>query len=409
MRPLRRALILALLAASLPMSSVFAHFTEWPSWTELTALYTNYKTFVNNDSVRASIYAMNWNSTRRTNMLHQAAHGYRFTADVQDLSGHVSAANRFDTNLPLPYFDRDMGTYRCHEAEITSESSSFPASTGSYYSAGFYFTHFWKAGGWVWDSNGGTLSYSEQLSMQIPFSDDKWNTASPVYGASATAQLGTRAYPALAFPGSWPPPGSQPCNADGGPLAPAGQAESQRSTARAPADESLEAFEVYQAGDEVGEVVVRPDWTGGLNAYVGKAHALTRALLTHGPVHTTVTFARPLSEADLGRLSGLGLTIISVEAVSSPDQHGLHWTFGDDYNPAAFEFFQSAARENGVDLLGTVSANAVVPDIEAFNRLVRDSDMLLMDGSAEQVRRSHSIVTDVHLNDIYWQVAGWGS
>jgi hypothetical protein len=410
MRSVRRALFLALLAVFVPVGSVLAHFTEWPSWSEATALYTNYTTFVNNDSVRASIYAMYWDSTRRANMLHQAqSHGLRFTADVQDISGHLSAANRFDTNLPAPYFDRDMGSYRCHEAEITADSSSFPAAS-SYYSAGFYFTHFWKAGGWVWDSNGGSLSYAEQLSMYTWWLDDVWNTASPIYGAGATAELGTRAYPALGFPGSWPPPGSQPCNSDGGPLAPIGQAASQAvsgTTARAPAAEWMEAFDVFQAGDEVGEVVVRPDWTGGVQVYAAKAHALTRALLSNGPVEATVTFSRPLAEADVRRLSDLGLTILSVEAVASPDQQGLHWTFGDDYSPAAFEFFASAARENGVDLLGTVSAHAVIPDMETFNRLVRDSAVFLVDGSAEQVRRSSPIATDVHLNDVYWQLAGW--
>jgi hypothetical protein len=325
---------------------------------------------------------------------------FRFTADVQDVSNHLSAANRYETNMPLPYFDRDFAGARCYEAEITTESLSFPSSTTATYHAGLFFTHWWYDGmvsKWIWDPNGGNLSFSEQLSMQIFGADDKWNTASPVYGGNAIAQLGVIAYPSKPKPSTSPPLSAEPCNWDGGPL----------SVDEMPADATLTSFSVAVTGDEPGEVVVHPDLSGGLPAYANRAHALARALAAHGPVSATVTFMAPLGESDITALAQTGTEVRSVEAVTRQDTQGLHWTFGGAYRPETFQFFDSASADHDLQLLGITSAQIIVPDVATLNRILRLGTVYVLDASAEQVARADHSVRDVQLNDLYWELAGW--
>ena len=96
------AFVVAAAALAFGASPVLAHFTEWPSSTE--SIYLSgmiYDTRVADDTYRMRA-VMNWNSTRASNMRHQASHGYRFSFDVHDLNGNLNATTRYETSLPNP-------------------------------------------------------------------------------------------------------------------------------------------------------------------------------------------------------------------------------------------------------------------------------------------------------------------
>lgn len=403
----RRGLFSALasvLAILLTTSSVFADLrSPWYSYSEDSYLYTNYTTWTSGDTHRTRITNILWGSTYASKMHHMASeHGNRFTLDVHDLNENMSALNTYWTNLPQPYFDRDFYASKCPEAEITSESASFPTA-GSYYFGNFYFTHwYWIGGGlgWAWNNASGTYEYGEQLSAQYWWTSDKWDAATPDYGGGALAFIANHNYPAKARPGSNPPASADPCGYDGGPTL------AKTSSSGAPGDPALGTGFVAVREESSRDVRTVPDLSRGLSHYRVKAHALARSLVATGPGRAIITFAEPVTRADLARLDSSGLTIHSFEAVSTPGDGGLRMTFGDSYGPEAFDLVASLATEEAVEMLGVTSVEATVPNEQALKSVLRDSDVFLVDMSAEQVRRSDPGV-EAGTNDIYWFVAGW--
>lgn len=159
--------------------------------------------------------------------------------------------------------------------------------------------------------------------------------------------------------------------------------------------------------DDPGDLVVHPDLTVGLQAYANRAHALARQLAARGPVHVTATFSRPLGSEDVIAIASMGAEVTTIEAVSRLDADGLRMTVGDAYGPGSLAFFDEVANAEGMSLLGVTSATLTIPDMVTLNRLMRDERVWLLDASREQVRRSARSVGDVHLDDLYWQRAGW--
>jgi hypothetical protein len=335
-------------------------------------------------------------------MRHLASHGYRFTLNAADTGGHLSSANRYWTNLPSPYFDRDMdGFFKCTEAEITSESASFPSATSTYFGS-FYFTHWYYVsaqGGWQWDPNSGYVELSEQVSEQYPFADDKWDTTLDFN--PHIAYIGLPWYPSKLQPSVKPSASADPCQFDGGPML-AGAPVPLEAASR-----SAEPDLKVTLGDEVGEIVVERPASVSLEDHRKGLMTLGAALAQIGPARGVTTFGRPLSAADIDALMALGLEIDSAEAVSDVLADGTRASFGGDYDASFWDSMEDLAAEHGVSMLGVTSATVRIADMQTYRALVRHPDVYLVDLSGDQLRRSNPDVTDVAVDDVYWELAGW--
>lgn len=399
-RPLRVAVVAAI-AIIVPVASVAAHLASpWYSTTESAYIYTNETTWTTGDSIRTRVTSMDWSSTAASNMRHMATHGARFTLNFADLNNNLSATVRYTTSLPNPYYDRDLSGSKCGEAEITSESSTFPSATSTYFGNVWFTRWYWIGGGtgWAWNNAGGNIEYGEQLSLQYGLGD-KWDAATPTYGGGALAYIDTHVpYGAKARPASNPPSSADPCQYDSGPL---------RVPASAPAPQELAGeFDVIP-GDEPGQVTVRADLSRGTDAYAASARELAMALTGTGTATGTLTFSRPVNAEILSQLSDTGITFVEIEAVSAPLANGNRMTFGDAYHPDVWTLMDELASEEGAEMLGVVSAVVTVPNPGVLRRAERHPDVYVVDLAAEQVRRAHPEVTNVAANDLYWYLAGW--
>lgn len=54
-----------------------------------------------------------------------------------------------------------------------------------------------------------------------------------------------------------------------------------------------------------------------------------------------------------------------------------------------------------------ITAKVIVQDAQSLTALLAHPDVYLIDMSEEHLRRSQSRVTDVVVNDAYWDLAGW--
>jgi hypothetical protein len=64
------------------------------------------------------------------------------------------------------------------------------------------------------------------------------------------------------------------------------------------------------------------------------------------------------------------------------------------------------AAEESTTMLG-ITAKVIVQDAQSLTALLAHPDVYLIDMSEEHLRRSQSRVTDVVVNDAYWDLAGW--
>lgn len=90
---------------------------------------------------------------------------------------------------------------------------------------------------------------------------------------------------------------------------------------------------------------------------------LAAEFVQSGPARGVATFSRPLSVQDLGRLRGLGLQILQVEAVSVETSlhDGHRWTVFAPYGPVLADQLAVHFEEVDADMLGIVSATVERP------------------------------------------------
>jgi len=120
-----------------------------------------------------------------------------------------------------------------------------------------------------------------------------------------------------------------------------------------------------------------------------------------------VTFSRPISWAKLAELRSRGLAVETIELVSQPDRSGLRWTIGGAFGPGVEDLVAEAATDAGVELLGIVSAEVIVPDAATLRNVQNDAAVFLVDLSVEDFMRNNPGIQDVSQNDVYWSLAGW--
>lgn len=331
-------------------------------------------------------------STSASNMRHEATHGYRFTHDVKDLNGNVNATGRFITQLPSPYYDRDPGgtSGRSNEGEITSESSSFPTANQSYASF-IEFSHWYQTVGssgvqWIWDSGGGSVTQTAQISGPgCPIVCDKWDA---VVGL-LDKEMGPTTYPSQSPPSS------------------SSAVEFSGEDAASPRAKPSAARQVYgvRDGASKGEVVLTADFTNGLEAYRVAANTAADQIIDGGRARGIVTFSRPVSVAVVKELRAMGVSIESVEAVTTANK-GPRWSLGGPADAALEAWLDVSVADTGEELLGIVSARVVV-DFPALERVRADDRVYLVDLSLEHYARSNRMASDIVMNDVFWTLAGW--
>lgn len=398
MRPLKVALAVLIAmssAAALPDQTVANHHVvDWESSSESTGYGCCYTRVLTGDSFRM-IASMSWSAYKAGQMRTNRSRGIYFTFDQNDLSHNVDAYS-IATNFPNPYrdFDDDNGNQKKEEAEVVSESTTFPTA-GTAYSVSVYWSRSWWNNfyphAWGYDGDGGTVEFVENLSALSCWGCDKYDTH------CCNANLGmNRTYPAKARPASAAAtePVSETTADDGGTVTMSGVPEGRH-------------YHATTGGGGPNDIHLHADLGRGHGDYARRAAGLAIAEARRGNAEGVITFARPVSWGEIEALAAMGLVVHDVEFVSEPDSTGSRWTFFLPNEPTAPENAASFAEEAEVDILGIVSATATVRDATVLNTISASGLVYLVDLSIAHFKRHNPGVDDVSQNDVYWEVAGW--
>ncbi|MEO8437182.1 MAG: hypothetical protein ABI562_01895 [Chloroflexota bacterium] len=238
---------------------------------------------------------------------------------------------------------------------------------------------------WAWDSGGGSLAQTAQISRQLCPSPpcDKWDADPDL----ADKFMGNTTYPSLSQPASTSSLGAE------------GPVETTPTGTGGP-DHWVAPYQIV-AQERQGEASISPDLTRGLADYRTRAHRLAQRVAVAGHVD-----ARPVGDLALEELLALGLEVQSVEAVTRPDD-GVRWTYGAPYEAGVVADLSGTAAAEGRELLGVVAATVVVGGADQVRKIIGDERVYLLDLAHEHVLRNRPDITDVEQNDMYWVVAGW--
>lgn len=164
---------LALVAAMVTSGTVLAQGVGRATWTPLTSTTTATPSsfLVADDSILFQTDVV-WDQSQVDGLAGYVRDGLRYTHEVNDRTGRLSATGYWATNLPDPAYDRDDddGDGRWEEAEITS-ASRLPRA-GQVYTALLQFSR-WHGkrhkGGceWAWDRRLGKVEVLSQLSRSL--------------------------------------------------------------------------------------------------------------------------------------------------------------------------------------------------------------------------------------------------
>ena len=341
------------------------------------------------------VATMAWNTTARSRMLHMATHGHRFTHDTRDLNDNVGATGRYSSQLTDPYYDADNdgGSVAKEEAEVTAQSAAFPHAASYTFVSKIEFSHWYQTCGsvcaWRFDGGGGSVRQTAQISRQVCYPApgcDKWD-ASPELD---DVIMGSTAYPSA--------------TADS---AAATEIVGNSEGARSPRSGIGRVAAGYNTkrGSSADEVVLVPDLSQGLEEYRGRAKKAAHELAAKGPSRGIVTFAKPLTMADLQELASGGMIVESVEAVTT-DHNGPRWSIGGPIAPDMEAWLRSEAAAGNEDVRGITSARVIV-DEEALEAIADDARVYVVDLSIEHFGRRNPGASDVVMNDLYWTHAGW--
>ena len=166
-----RALVIALMTVAVLGRDVSAAGVGGATWTPSVAttslVVSGFRTF--RDSVYVFV-ALTWDAAGIRGLRRYEDDGLRYTQEVNDLSGHLSATGYWTSDLPGASYDRDddEGDGRWEEVEITvTEPRALRA--GRVYHVGFQFSRWSRACeseacGWRWDFHPGKVWALSQLS-----------------------------------------------------------------------------------------------------------------------------------------------------------------------------------------------------------------------------------------------------
>lgn len=164
---------LALLAATGDSRPVLALGVGRATWTPLSSVTTTTPSdfLISGDAFVFRTDAV-WDQAQLEGLAGYVKDGLRYTHEVNDRAGRLSATGYWATNLPDPAYDRDDddGDGRWEEAEITAGSQ--PPRAGQVYttlmqSSRWHGKRLRDACGWSWDRRLGQAEVLSQLSRSL--------------------------------------------------------------------------------------------------------------------------------------------------------------------------------------------------------------------------------------------------
>lgn len=164
---------LALIAAMGDPGTVFAQGVGRATWTPATSITTAAPSsfLLADDSILFRTDVV-WDQSQADGLARYVRDGLRYTHEVNDRTGRLSATGYWATNLPDPAYDRDDddGDGRWEEAEIIAGSQ--PPRAGQVYSSLVQFSrwHGKRLKGtcaWAWDRRMGNAEILSQLSRSL--------------------------------------------------------------------------------------------------------------------------------------------------------------------------------------------------------------------------------------------------
>lgn len=357
---------------------------------------------------RFTSYAyVRWTSTEANNLRATAQqYNVRYTQDMRDAHDNVDADGYWSSNFPSPVFDREndagfpVTETKHEEAELTATSSSFPSAGTTYYFSARY-SHWWGGSGPCGpngDNGGGNIGHNEHMSQ---YSFGEWNTYNFAYSGTKNVS-----YPYVCV--------VSPCVAS----APAEESANEISTGSAPREgrsgvrlREIQVppdapFRVFEDGDGV---FVDPNLERGLSEYREEIHDLGRRFMsTVRDAEAVLTFAEPLSQADLAELAASGIVIVAIEAIGI-DGGGTRFSAGAPYTDDVLALLTAYVEEtvSGSTLQGVVAAEAVIANRTALDAAVADPRVFSVDLSAAVAKQAAGLSETPTVNDLYWYVAGW--
>lgn len=395
MRATRVGVLVALVLSAFASPASAHRVANWESTWEGTVYNCCYTRHWSGDAFRNTV-SIRWDSTKASNMRHNRSHGEYFTLDAQDAHKNVSAY-LISTTILSPYTDfddDDPADSRNEEAEVVSESTSFPSSY-VWYDTWFRWSHsFVRNGSWTWDDDGGTIEFYENLSCQCWFGD-KYNTA--LCCAAVT--------PFKTYPG-WNPPSALSAMPESEVEASEATVQTRDTRVGRPPEVAGGRPYTAAAGNDPNDVHLRAEMTGGVHAYAEEARALAASVIERGPSRGVLTFARPVGHEVVAQLEAAGAIVSEIEAVSDQNTDGLRWTYFGVNEPGIWDAIAADADEQGVSVLGIIAAQVEMPDAAVLDAIQSRADVFLVDLAIEDYAR-RAAGFDVNMNDVFWKLAGW--
>lgn len=397
---------LSLVTAGSAIATNLGGATYSPSWFS-QSISNNYTHHWSYDSYTVYTYAK-WDSAHRTGVQNWTSQGYRYTQDQRDLNNNLSALIYFGTNFPNPVWDLDddNGDQKKEEAEVTADSATFPTANYQYsywqrwsrsiyrYQSG-YFT-------WVYDGDSGNIGHQSQISFWAgEFDTHRYSgTYAYSYYAQSTCNPSTQICPNSVEEA----PSASTADEE------AAHAHEETGPARMATVDGLQVS-LEEDGAETDATIHVPN---DLAAHASWNDAIAKTLVaSRQPLEAVVTFNRPLNHEELRRLAGPGIQLLTFEAIGTlADGHTYTISGATDFLSLVTDDFATVAA----DEVGVVAATVSLTTPGSYQRLAKSRDVLLVDLSAEWVKRAIAgdpslldgmpSVVDVQLNDVYWSHAG---
>ncbi|MFN8620580.1 MAG: hypothetical protein U0869_07555 [Chloroflexota bacterium] len=163
------AALLAVATTGLPAAATGVGGATWsPKHVRMVITQAGYRTYL--DSVYVFL-ELRWDKAGVRALRDYEAQGWRYTQEVNDLSGRLSGTGSFVSDLPGASYDRDDddGDGRWEEVEVTATEAG-AIKAGRTYHVGFHLTRWSRTCDdcrWTWTHKGGRAWGLSQLSSNF--------------------------------------------------------------------------------------------------------------------------------------------------------------------------------------------------------------------------------------------------
>lgn len=248
------------------------------------------------------------------------------------------------------------------------------------------------------DNGGGSIGHNEHMSQ---YSFGEWNTYNFAYSGTKYVS-----YPYVCI--------VSPCTAS----VEAGETLEASTSVHSGSEASVggRAREIrmpqgppFRVFDDGNTVFIDQDLRPGLDRYRQDIHEVGAQFISRiRDGEAVLTFAEPLTGADLAALVSRGIVLTTVEG-SGIDAAGQRFSAGAPYSSDVWASLKEFTSETlpGSELEGVVAAEALIPDRAAFDAAVADPRVFAVDLSPAIAKAAAELAEAPSVNDLYWYVAGW--